>query len=692
MLENIELLAPAGSKTALVAAVQSGANAVYMGGTYFSARHSAENFTQEQMREWIEYCHLRNVKVYVAVNTLVKECELDKLLEYAYSLNDMGADAIIIQDMGAIKLFGEVVPDLPLHASTQATVHNLDGVRYFEKMGFERVVLSRELSRENIEYICRNTDCETEVFVHGALCICYSGQCLMSSVIGGRSGNRGRCAQPCRLEYELSENDKKVKKGYILSTKDLSLIDDIRYMEQIGVKSLKIEGRLKRAEYVAAISGIYSKYLKTAGDVSQKDKKALLDAFNRSGLTGAYYTGDTGASMMSINTPSNLSENIFDEDVKKRCCENADFIKFKVDMEAEIKNGQPMKLQITDCDGNCVCAEGDIPAQTAVNKPLEEERLIQQLAKLGSTIYEMGDARVHIDSGSTLPISEINNVRRKAVEKLDSVRIKRNIGRKVPYSGRTAVERKCENIDLTVEVYTKQQAETALKHRIKRLYVTEDIAENLEYDGDTEIVVKAYETERDSAKKFETKYDSVLVSMPWQRKDGNKKWYADFRFNVYNSLAAEAYSDFECVTLSPELNLKEISQLLRYTSVNAELIAYGRLPLMITQNCPVKVSGKCQHGKMKYSLKDRMNEKFPIMCSHDCAAKILNSKPIFMADKIKDLKKLKINSLRLIFTVENSMECDKIISMYENVLSGDASECKMQENTFTRGHFYRGVQ
>lgn len=692
-LDKIELLAPAGSKSALVAAVQSGADAVYMGGTYFSARQSADNFTIEEMREWIEYCHLRNMKVYVAVNTLVKENEIDKLAEYAYQLSDLGVDAIIIQDMGAIKLFQSIVPDLPLHLSTQATVHSLEGVKYFEDMGFERVVLSRELSRENIEYICKNTDCELEVFVHGALCICYSGQCLMSSIIGGRSGNRGRCAQPCRLSYELLENGKSAAKGYLLSTKDLSLIDDVRHMDEIGVKSLKIEGRLKRAEYVATICGIYSKYLGSTAKITDSDRKALHDAFNRSGLTKAYYGGVQGADMMSVNTPGNQSENVFSDEIKKRCAENADFVKFAVDIKAKVKNGAVMELEMTDSDGNSVTVFGEALAEPAINRPLDRERLSQQLSKLGGTVFTAGNIDIELEDGISLPISEINNMRRKAVEKLEKMRLEMPDRRKLEKTETVMSDRSGIETQITVEVMNEEQAQSAIRNGIKRIYAPKKVAEALGSVDGVEIIAKAYEIVKDNMKQMETDCESVFISMPWQKNsfDG-KKLYADFRFNVFNSMSANAYSDFECVTVSPELNLKEIGQLARHTDANLEVIAYGRLPLMITQNCPVKVAGKCRKGKAEFTLKDRMNEQFPVICSEGCVAKILNSKPIFMADKINDLKKLKINSLRLIFTVEKSWECDKIISMYNYALKTGRCDEKLEDNTYTRGHFYRGVE
>lgn len=693
-MDKIELLAPAGSRSALIAAVQSGADAVYMGGTYFSARQTADNFTTEQMREWINYCHLRNVKVYAAVNTLIKENELEKLAEYAYELSDMGVDAVIIQDMGAIKLFGKIVPDLPLHASTQVTVHSLEGVRYFENMGFERVVLSRELSKSNIEYICENTDCELEVFVHGALCICYSGQCLMSSIIGGRSGNRGRCAQPCRLEYELLENGKPVKKGHLLSTKDLSLIDEVTHMKNIGVKSLKIEGRLKRAEYVSAVCGIYSKYLKNGNKVTPADRKELTDAFNRSGLTQAYYGFKQGSEMMSVQTPGNLSENVFSEEVKSRCAENANFVRFKVDIKAKLKYGEPLKLTMTDCDGNSVKVSGEALAEKAINKPLSSERLSQQLSKLGGSVFTADTVETDIDDGISIPISEINNVRRMAVAELENIRTRKPERRKNEFLKPCGISRENTDFEVSAEVMTAEQAKAAIKNKVARLYVPQNVYKQLEgVETSTEIVVKANEIIRDDMSQTETECESVLLSMPWQKASfKDKKYYADFRFNVFNSISAQAYSDFECVTVSPELNLKEIAMLCENTDAKLELIAYGRLPLMITQNCPVKVAGKCKKGGAEFALKDRMNEQFPVICGNNCTAKILNSKPIFMADKIRDLKKLKINSIRLVFTVEKYSECDKIINMYTSALKQEIGDFRLPDNTYTRGHYYRGVE
>ena len=349
----MELLSPAGNAAALGAAVQSGADAVYLGGSEFGARHSAENFSLDEIKRWTDYCHLYGVQVHVTVNTLVKEKELTRLQEYVKGLSFAGVDALIIQDIGAAEIIKNTIPDMTLHASTQMTVTSLEGVKYLEDIGFERVVLARELSSEEIAYICKNTDAEIEVFVHGAVCMCYSGQCLMSSVIGGRSGNRGRCAQPCRLPYELLENGKNISSGYLLSPKDLALVNELKSLNEMGVTSLKIEGRLKRAEYVSAVVGIYRKYLDTLGVASQKDMNELLDAFSRTGFTDGYFKNNLGKNMMSYDIPGNSSENKFSEAAKQRAADNANIRKIPVNIAGVLKTDSPLEVTMYDDDGNC---------------------------------------------------------------------------------------------------------------------------------------------------------------------------------------------------------------------------------------------------------------------------------------------------------------------------------------------------
>lgn len=688
---SMELLAPAGNYAALHAAVQSGADAVYIGGPKFGARSSADNFTVEEIKKWSDYCHIYGVKVHTAVNTLIKEKELAELQNYVRELSRAEVDALIVQDIGAADIIKNTIPDMELHASTQMTVTSLEGVKYLENMGFSRVVLARELSEKEIEHICRNSKAEIEVFVHGAICMCYSGQCLMSSILGGRSGNRGRCAQPCRLPYELIEGRKKTASGYILSPKDMALINELTALEKIGVTSLKIEGRLKRAEYVSAVVGIYRKYLDNIGRVSKEDMKELLAAFSRTGFTDGYFKGNLGKNMMSHDTPGNSSENKFSAQAKRRADINCNERKIPIGIMGTLKENAPLEVTFYDGDGNYAHTEGTLKSEKALHKAMDSKRLTEQLSKLGSTPFICNEAEVSADSGITVPIKEINALRRDAAEKLIQMRVYREKKRETDYAVYNGVQREETDIMLTAEVSSLEQLEAAIKNKISIIYVPSDMEGTLKENADKNnirLITKASEIFREE----NVKSDSVLVSSPaaaYKYKD--KRLIGDFRLNVFNSYSARHFADFEKITLSPELNIHEIKELCEHTDANLEVIGYGRLPLMIMKNCPVKAMGKCQNGKNIYKLRDRKNEEFPVVCGQGCNAKLLNSKPIFMADKIKDLKKLKINSIRLLFTVENFSQCDKIIYMYKSAMSGNFSDTVMAENTYTRGHFYRGA-
>lgn len=684
---RMELLAPAGNKLALHAAVQSGADAVYLGGPIFGARHSAENFTIDEMKRWVDYCHLYGVDVHVAVNTLIKERELSRLQYYVKELNNICVDALIVQDLGAAEVIKNTVPDMVLHGSTQMTVTSLEGVKYLENNGFSRVVLARELNEKEIEHICKGAKAEIEVFVHGAICMCYSGQCLMSSVLGGRSGNRGRCAQPCRLPYELTEKGETIEKGYALSPKDMALIDELDKLRKIGVSSLKIEGRLKRAEYVSAVVGIYRKYLDMGGKVSKSDMTELKDAFSRTGFTSGYFTGNLGKNMMSHDTSGNSSENKFTDEAKKRAAENANIRKIPVNIIASLKKDSPLEVTIYDNEGHYGYGIGEEIPQTAINKPLDEKLLASKLLKLGLTPFECDEYEVFCESGIIIPVKEINAVRRIAAENLINERQRREVGHITGYRIKTEVRKKPKNIILTAEVSNVEQLKCAVENGIEIIYAPKDIIKAADFPLKN-VVTKAVEIFREE--KIET--DGVLVSSPAAAyKYKNKKLYGDFRLNIFNSQTADTFKDFEKITLSPELNLHEIKELCNNTNCDIEVIGYGRIPLMIMKNCPVKAMGKCQNGKNLYKLRDRKNEEFPLMCGDNCMMKLLNSKPVYMADKISDLVNLKINSIRLIFTVENFLQCDKIIKVYKNALENNIQGDELENNTFTRGHFYRGV-
>ena len=677
----MEILAPAGSMEVLVAAVQSGADAVYIGGTEFSARRSAANFSLPQIAEAVRYCHLRDVKLHVAANILIKEKEKKQFLDYIGKLNDMNVDAVIIQDIGMAAQVRRMYPDLPLHASTQMTVTNSAGAEFLQKMGFSRIVLARELSREAIKKICSSVDIETEVFAHGALCMCYSGQCMLSSMIGGRSGNRGMCAQPCRLPYSID-----YKKGYLLSPKDLCMIDHIGELDKIGVTSLKIEGRLKRKEYVAAVTNIYKKYEKSGEKVTKNDKNALLSAFNRSGFTSGYFEDKLGRNMLSLDNPSNVSENVFSNEVLEFCKKGAELRKKEVFISAKFLTGKPIYACMWDNDGHFAEIYGDFELERREKGELNEEIVRKQLLKLGNTPFFAADAELETDKNAMVSVSQINDARRTLCSIFENNILEREKRRSFDYNPSEYVEYS-KKPTLIADIITAEQAKACVAAGIEEIYVPAVIFDELKIKyPDIKIIAKLPPIKRDDRKYIDIKSDKILVQNIGQI-SGGCECYGDYRLNITNYDSVDFYKKFKRITMSPELNLHELSDI----SNGQEVIGYGRLTLMTMENCPIKAQGKCQNGKLLYSLRDRKGDKFPLKCSEGCVCELLNSKPIYMADKTNDLLKLKISAIRLIFTVENFEECGKIISEYRKGLCGDKA-ASLGENTFTRGHFYRGAE
>lgn len=689
MNKSIELLAPAGNETALHAAVQSGADAVYIGGTKFGARHSAKNFTIDDIRKQTEYCHLYGVDVHVTVNTLIKEKELAEVVEYARELNDVGVDALIIQDIGAARLIHKALPDMQLHASTQMTVTSLDGVKYLEDMGFSRVVLARELNKKEIETICAGAKAEIETFAHGAICMCYSGQCLMSSILGGRSGNRGRCAQPCRLNYTMLENGKACGSAYVLSPRDMALVRHLKELRDIGVSSLKIEGRLKRAEYVSAVVGVYRKYIDNAAEVSKQDMRELHDAFSRSGFTDGYFTGNLGAPMMSHKNPGN-DNNTFTDAAKKRAMVDANIRKIPVSISGTMRKGEPVRVSVFDSDGNFAEAYGETIVEKAANKPLDKQRFLAQLVKMGSTPFEAAEMYADIDEDATAPIKDINSARRAALEKLAQIRSDRPKGRSLSAELPKRVQRPKANVKFSAEVRNIEQGRAAAECGIDLIYAPAEAAAELQKEfNNIEVVTRAEDIFREQKIVTGAVTVSSNAAIHHYGKSG-VKLYGTHRLNVFNAASLEHYSNLSLLTLSPELRLSEIMDIAEHSSMPFELIGYGRIPLMLMKNCPAKAMGRCQKHKDRISLKDRRGEEFPIICHKGCIAELLNSKPLYMADKLPDLMKTGAERIKLVFTLETPQQCRKIVKIYKEALNGSVS--KMRENTFTRGHYYRGVE
>jgi len=698
-MQKLELLCPAGAWDSMVAAVQNGADAVYLGGTTFSARAAAVNFDNQQLKDAIDYCHLRGVKVYVTINTLVKQSEMNSTLEFAKFAYFTGADAFIVQDIGLATAISKIMPDIELHASTQMTVHNVSGIKMLERMGFKSVVLARELSREQINHIVSNTnDIGVEIFAHGALCCSYSGQCLFSSILGGRSGNRGRCAQPCRLPYTLKDNmDKDVKQGYLLSPKDLCLISELGVMSDIGVKAIKIEGRLKRPEYVAVVTKIYRKYIDNPGKVSAQDMQDLLNAFNRSGFSKAYFSGEIGQTMMSYTTPGNTAVENFSPDVAATFAQSANFRKVDIECKCVYRQGEPSCIHIKDIDGNKVECYG-AAAQFGAKAVISKQRIEEQISKLGATPFNMTSLHVEVDDCVTIPIKEINALRRTAVEKLCELRTALPLRRLIETDKAISIthSRQTEAINYTVEVSTLEQARVVVEYKPLRIYAPMELTEHIKalgYDG--LVVPKLSDIVHDSLKVNSITSPAVMTGIPGlaQSYSNNADIYGSFRLNIYNSYTAEMYREmgFKSLIVSPELNLKEITRLCENTDIETEVMVYGRIPLMLLKNCIIKAcGGKCVSGKRIYWLKDRKSEHVAVMCDPiSCTNILLNSKPIFMADKMQDIARCGVKTACLIFTVETASECGDIMRQYNNP---DMAKQPDKQGSFTRGHFYRGVE
>ena len=668
---NCELLAPAGSYDALRAAVISGADAVYLGGSLFNARASATNFNIEELKNAVNFCHLHKVKVYVTVNILISDKEFEELDRFIRAINHIGVDAVIVQDIGVAMYIKTIAPELKLHASTQMTVYDVEGAKFLKALGFNRVVLARELSADKIKKISDESEIETEIFVHGAMCFCYSGQCLMSGIIGGRSGNRGKCAQPCRLEYTANNT-----KGFLMSLKDMCLINHLKEIENSGVTSLKIEGRMKGPDYVGTVVSTYRKYLDTNSAVSNKDYKKLETIFFRGGFSDGYFKGQKGKNMFCHTKPDNpylLQKDIFkpDDNYKK----TGIYLFFSGFIN------EKLTLLAVDEYGNSAEYKSDTTLEKANASSATVEKIKNNLEKLGDTVFSAEKTEINIDENVFIPISEINKARRIVTSELeksiiDSYRRKEN---NIKYTS-IAQNKATESFELSVFVSDKSQLNAMRKTDCKRIYVPIELNDCKE----NEVAVLP----RISPDNLEdlisnTKSKTVLVRNIGQiemSKRCNKIIQLDFTMNVFNSYTCDFYrnNSIDIITLSTELTLKQIKPLTDICS--CECIIYGKLPMMITENCILKTSVGCKHGGYIY---DRTNEAFLVKCLPECRNEIYNSKPIVMSDKLDDIKNSGIRYGRLNFVDESPEDCIKIYNCYKSN--------KKIDNEFTRGKFYKGV-
>lgn len=677
-----EILAPAGGYDALVAAVRCGANAVYLGGKALNARRNASNFSDEELREAVAYCHARNVKVYLTLNTLVADSELETAYDAIECACNSHADALILQDIGLVSLVRQVCPDMPMHASTQMSVQSIEGVRELEKMGFARVVLPRELSESEIAAIAAKTDMELEYFVHGALCMCVSGQCLMSSVLGGRSGNRGLCAQPCRLPFGING-----KGGNALSLKDLSLVDELRRLEEAGVCSFKIEGRMKRPEYVAAAVTACKNSLNNINDYNINE--ALRAVFSRSGFTKGYFEGKLGKDMFGVRRKEDVEGAAPVLSSLARLYDGEKPL-LPADMELKFKRSEPLTLKVSAC-GKTAAVTGDIPSE-AVNKAVTEEELRDRLAKCGGTQFFAGDISIDLDEGLNAPASAINRLRRQALTELDGELAK---GRDIPFTRteRFTAPHRAERMKLHARFFSEASVPDSLDGLARVILPIETSPETLKrvLDSGAQAAVEIPLAVFSNADKYVKKLTELKengLSLAWAcgldgvgvARRAGLRFVCGFGMNIFNSVSvseAAALGAEDCL-LSCEVSLAQAAHI--GGELPRGLMIYGRIPLMMTRNCPVGTKLTCAECGGRSYLLDRMGVRFPVRCKNGCSF-VLNSRPLWLADKLNDIRNVDYGLLW--FTDESKEECTRVISDYRR---GGAPQ-----GEFTRGLYYKGV-
>lgn len=803
MTKNIELLAPVGSIESLYAAIKNGANAVYLGGKLFNARAYASNFDSNELQEAVFYAHLRGVRVYITVNILVDDSEMEDVIDYIKFLYDIDVDAIIIQDIGLSNIVRNIFPKLDLHGSTQMTINNLPGVDFLEELGFTRVVLARETPIDEIKYISNNATVELEGFIHGALCMSYSGQCLMSSMIGGRSGNRGTCAQPCRMAYSIIDREGNLLKGwdkrYVLSPMDLNSLENIEKIVDAGITSLKIEGRMKRPEYVATVVKTYRKALDhNSSSLTEKDKKDVEQIFNR-GFTKGLGLGDFGKTFVTKDRPDNrglyigkvikVDKNsisiLLDDDIEKgdgvefqlangdykglkipidgkrgstirlertgnilvnsdvyktsserllseaRYSYETEDSKYPIDIEVTIKIDERPLLKLKY---NEIIIEiyGETFVEESQKIALTEDKVYEQLSKLGDTIYYINDFKISLDDNAFLPVSVLNQLRRDAINKLNEKRVKFNNRETMDddtfkqlkskffkyEKNKVALEKR-----LSVKVESLEQFNQLDLNKLDRIYLGfyEDLDKVLDkiksnnkeaYIWTNKILYHKdlYELEgviRPVSKLIHGISVSNIGSIKYFRDNFETKIHCDIGLNLFNSYSIKYLNEIgiSSITLSPELNLQQINKITDKVEGNIEGIVYGYLPVMVTRNCPMAIVKGCKDDKncktcnfsKGYGLKDRKDLTFEMYRKDGCSI-IYNSVPLFVLDSIDKIFGSGINMPRLDFTKE-VMGISKIQTyLYDyinnaidyNDLIDFVNEFKSQ-NKITNGHYFRGV-
>lgn len=694
----MELLAPAGSMEALRAAVCNGADAVYLGADTFNARMNARNFSAADLQEAVVYCHVRGVKVHLTLNTLVLDREMPRAAELIRLAASCGVDAFIVQDLGVVSLCRQLAPDVPIHASTQMSIHSLEGVMEAAALGCSRVVLARELPAEEIAHICKKSPVEIEVFVHGALCMCYSGQCYLSSVIGRRSGNRGQCAQPCRLPYGYGRFE---STRYPLSLKDNCLAGELDELRRMGVASIKIEGRMKRPEYVAIVTRAYRTVL-NGGRLMPSDLQELETAFSRQGFTDGYFRGQTGSDMFGRRQEGEDTADLFAS--ARATYEQGEPQRIGVRFYAMIRRGEPAQLAVEDPDGNLCRTRGPVPEQ-AVYRSLTPQDLEQQLKKTGGTPYLCTAVRSSLDPDLMLPASAINAMRRDVIAELTAKRGRAAPARLNAYDEPPRYDGIAGEPQLTIAVRTAGQITsrmlsmkpTVLYVPLSELAEHPDLPQRVSVETQLAAILPRVIWSGELApiaRQLRTVYEmgvrQVLAGNLGQLHIARAAGFAvrgDFGLNIVNSRAMRYLREqgLDSQLLSFELTLPQIRDISK--AVPAELLIYGRLPLMLMENCVMKNrTGTCSCQTTQTKLTDRMGEEFPIVKDPGtCRNILLNGKKLYLLDKKETFRGMGLWALRLQFTTENAGEVDRVLSEYR-------SGARFEPGSCTRGLYNRGVE
>lgn len=750
-MKELELLAPAGSLKTLKAVIHAGADAVYLGGSMFGARAYANNFNEEELLEAIRFGHIHGRKIILAVNTLLKEYELGQLYDYLHPYYEAGLDAVIVQDMGVMEFIKTHFPNLPIHTSTQMTITNVEGARLLKEQGVERVVTAREMSLEEIQRIHDEVGVELESFIHGALCYCYSGQCLFSSIIGGRSGNRGRCAQPCRLSYEVLQGEKSLTGHHatpILSLKDMCTLPFLYELADHGVYSFKIEGRMKTPEYAAGVVSIYRKYMDSYLDgsripVEKKDIRALLELGNRGGFTNGYYYHHNDSDMLSGESAShNKSEGVLQDNIRREYVDTE--LKEKIKGKLILNKECPAKIEV-QYGKIKVSYQGDM-VLVAQNRPLTEEVVTEKITKTGNTPFVFENLEVTMDDEIFMPVNQLNQLRRGALEALEEALLKpyeRTLPELVETSsaetdrqttGNAIKEKQISGQSLS-QTSGQQSAGSSTEVRVLiedaeqlpavlkadfvdtvyldcMLYTRENLLRKLSEDIDRvhasgkkafyvfpfifrQQTSLFYEKIMPELKKLPLNgimvrsLDEIAFIKEW----GNENWQmvSDSNLYTYSNEAAEYFYRLGMIqdTIPVELNRKEI---LRRENSRSEMIIYGRLPLMITAQCIHKNTLGCMHQHKVLNLKDRYSVHFPVknFCS-ECYNVIYNSFPVCLFKEDVTVKKIAPAALRLSFTTETEEETEQILTIYGDIYKNGGILGQMPMEC-TNGHFKRGVE